>query len=283
MTGTGPTVLITGASRGIGRAIAVAFAAAGARLAVIDHPDADAAGLRSEVPGGQIDWYSQDLADTHLLVPLVDRIWAESGPVDVLVNNAGTAVLGHFNEIDTAAWRHLMAVNLDAPFFLSQRTAEHMVARGSGGRIIMISSKNGLVAEPGLVGYNASKGGLELMARSLAVELGRAGITVNTVCPGMIDTELAENFALDWPAFRQYYEEHIPAQSVLGSVEDVAAAVLYLASPGARYVTGTALVVDGGVLANQVPRLQFMNPYVSTLPAATGHHRSAAPAAGEKS
>lgn len=279
------TVLITGASRGIGRGIAVAFAASGARLAVIDHPDADPAGLAGELPDQRIDWYPADLADTDLLVPLVDRIWVESGPIDVLINNAGTAALGHFNEMDAVTWRQLMAVNLDAPFFLSQRTAEHMIARGRGGRIIMISSKNGLVAEPGLVAYNASKGGLELMARSLAVELGTAGITVNTVCPGMIDTELAENFALDWPAFRRYYEQHIPLRSTFGSVEDVAAAVLYLASPGARYVTGTALVVDGGVLANQVPRLQFMNPYVSTVRSGTDQNESpsAAPVAGEKS
>ena len=277
-------VMITGASRGIGRAIALAFDAIGAELVVLDHPDADRSVLLNAV-SGHVDWYAVDLADTDLLTPLVDRVWAQSGPVDVLVNNAGTAVLGHFNDIDVASWRHLMAVNLDAPFFLSQRMAEHMVDRGGGGRIIMISSKNGLVAEPGLAAYNASKGGLELMSRSLAVELGHAGITVNTVCPGMIDTDLAEDFDLDWPAFRRYYQEHIPLQSNFGSVEDVATAVLYLASPGARYVTGTALVVDGGVLANQVPRRQFMRPYTSRLPTDPDRKLSpsVAPAAGEKS
>ncbi|MET3805949.1 NAD(P)-dependent dehydrogenase (short-subunit alcohol dehydrogenase family) [Nakamurella sp. UYEF19] len=274
-------VLITGASRGIGRGIATAFAGSGAEVVVIDHPDADPGPLRRSLPGHEIKWYQQDLAFTLELPALVDRIWDESGPIDVLVNNAGVAVMGHFNEIPPAGWRQLMAVNLDAPFFLSQRLAEHMLAHGGGGRIIMISSKNGLVAEPGLAAYNASKGGLELMARSLAVELGYAGITVNTVCPGMIDTDLAEDFPLDWNAFRRYYEEHIPLNGTFGTVADVAAAVLYLASPGARYVTGTALVVDGGVLANQVPRAQFMNPYRSSI-GSPPTEESAMTAAGEQ-
>ncbi len=275
-------VLITGASRGIGRGIATALAGSGAELVVIDHPDADPEPLRASLPGHRISWYRQDLAEMDELSALVDRIWDECGPIDVLVNNAGVAVMGHFNEVRPDTWRHLMAVNLDAPFFLSQRLAEHMLARGSGGRIIMISSKNGLVAEPGLAAYNASKGGLELMARSLAVELGHAGITVNTVCPGMIDTHLAEEFPLDWNAFRRYYEEHIPLESTFGTIEDVAAAVLYLASPGARYVTGTALVVDGGVLANQVPRAQFMSPYRSSI-GSSPTTESATTTAGEQS
>ena len=151
-------------------------------------------------------------------------------------------------------------MNLDAVFALSQRTAALMIEDGRAGRIIMISSKNGQVAEQGLVAYNTSKAGLEMLARSLAVEVGAYGITVNSVCPGMIETPMADDFDLDWPAFRAYYDEHIPLAGGFGSPADVAGAVIFLASDAGRYVTGHSLVVDGGVLAQQVPRAQFMPP-----------------------
>ena len=135
-----------------------------------------------------------------------------------------------------------------------------MIEDAVAGRIIVVTSKNGLVAEPGLAAYNAAKGAAELAARSLALELGPHGITVNTVCPGMVDTGLAAGFDLDWESFLPYYREHIPLQGRFADPAEIAGPVVFLASDAASYVTGASLVVDGGVLAQQVPRLQFMTP-----------------------
>lgn len=266
LAGTG--VLLTGAAGGIGQALAVAFATAGARLLLVDRPGTpEPAALAAALDGLGADrvWLGQDLARTDELAGFVDETWDRHGPWEVLVNNAGVAQMARFNEVSVAAWREAMAVDLDAPFVLSARTAEHLVHEGRGGRIIMISSKNGLQAEPGLVAYNAAKGGLELMARSLAVELGAFGITVNTVCPGMVHTPFAGDFGLDWPRFEAYYREHIPLEHRFARPAEIAGPVLFLASSLASYVTGHALVVDGGVLANQVPREQFLPAYHDRL------------------
>lgn len=260
----GRTALITGAAGGIGRALALGLARAGADLALAErpgvHPTPELEAALAAT-GRRVRWYAQDLTDAASLPGFIDRIWDDAGGIDILVNNAGHATMDHFNRIDYAAWRATMAVDLDAPFLLSQRVAERMIHSGVQGRIIMISSKNGLQAEPGLAHYNAAKGGLELMARSLAVELGVHGITVNTVCPGMVDTGLAADFPLDWPAFERSYREHIPLQNRFARPEEMVGPVVFLASAAGSYVTGTSIVVDGGVLANQVPRLQFMQPF----------------------
>ncbi|NUR86552.1 MAG: SDR family oxidoreductase [Nonomuraea sp.] len=237
--------VVTGAARGIGRAIAGALT--DYRVVTVDLRGCD---------------YAFDLGDTEGLAGLVDTIREEHGPIHVLVNNAGVAVLQHFNEITVADWRAIMRVNCDAPFFLAKRAAEHMIADGVRGRIVNISSKNGLVAEAGLAHYNASKGALELITRSLAAELGPHGITVNAVAPGMIETPIDGDFPLDRAAFEAAWRERIPLGQY-GTPEDVAGAVVYLASAAARYVTGTTLVVDGGVLADQLPRQRFMPPFRS--------------------
>ncbi|MCG2797895.1 MAG: SDR family oxidoreductase [Cellulomonas sp.] len=266
LEGTG--VLLTGAAGGIGQALAIAFATAGSRLLLVDRPGTTepAALTRAlDALGATRVWLGQDLADTERLAEFVDTTWARHGPWDVLVNNAGIAQMARFNEVGLDGWRAAMAVDLDAPFVLSARTAEHLVHEGRRGRIVMISSKNGLQAEPGLVAYNAAKGGLELMARSLAVELGAFGITVNTVCPGMVHTPFAGDFGLDWPRFEAYYREHIPLENRFAQAAEIAGPVLFLASTLASYVTGHALVVDGGVLANQVPREQFLGPFHDRL------------------
>lgn len=262
----GQWAVVTGAAGGIGASIALGLATAGANLVLIDLPGADGlaeTAARAKAAGAVTHTIGFDLADTEGLTAVADRIWQETGGVHVLVNNAGTARLEHFNQISVQTWRAVMAVNADAVFFLSQRLAEHMIDDGIPGRIVCISSKNALMAEAGLAHYNASKAAVELIARSLACELGPYGITVNTVAPGMIDTGIAEDFGLD-PGFRPAWTARIPIGR-WGTPSDCVGAVLLLASSAGRYISGATIVVDGAVLAEQMPRQRFMAAYRSRL------------------
>lgn len=215
---------------------------------------------------GRNAWvYQQDLAETARVQELADRAWRDTGGLDILVNNAGIAYLEHFNQISYEHWRNTFAVHVDAMFFLTQRIAEHMIAAGIKGRIINLSSKNGFVADVGLAHYNAAKGAVELMTQSLAVELGPHGITVNTIAPGVIETDIVGEFDLDFESFIPYYNEHIPLEGRWGSVDDCSGVAVFLASQAAAYVTGQHIINDGGVLAQQLPRLRFMSPYRNTI------------------
>ncbi|MGC0418772.1 SDR family NAD(P)-dependent oxidoreductase [Embleya sp. AB8] len=261
-TVTGRTALVTGAAGGLGRAFAVALAAAGADVVLTDRPGVDLAETAALVrAGGRTAWIRPiDLSEPAALAGYVDGVRAEIGPLHILVNNAGTAALERFNEITVASWRRVLAVNLDAVFFLSQRVAEHMIADRVAGRIIAVTSKNAHVAEAGLAHYNASKAGVDLLVQSLAVELAPHGITVNAVAPGMVETPIDGEFPLDREPFEAAYRERIPLGRY-ATPDECAGAVVFLASPAASYVTGTRIVVDGGVLADQLPRLRYMPPY----------------------
>jgi gluconate 5-dehydrogenase len=161
-----------------------------------------------------------------------------------------------------------MAVNVDAVFFLTKRVAELMIAGGIKGRIINVSSANGFCAEAGHAHYNASKGALELLTQTFAIELGKHGITANTICPGIIETEIIEEIALS-SDYLTYFKQHVPLESRLGTVEECVGAVLLFASRAGSYITGQHLIIDGGVMCEQVPRLPFMDPYRSTIKSAT--------------
>ncbi|MFD7552130.1 SDR family NAD(P)-dependent oxidoreductase [Streptomyces sp. NPDC059816] len=265
----GRTALVTGAARGLGRAFAVGLAEAGADLVLVDLPGAP--GLAEteaavQALGRRTHTYAQDLARTEELATLADRIRTDLDRTpDVLVNNAGTAALERFNTITPASWQQIMRVNVDAVFFLSQRIAEHMIADGVRGRIITVTSKNALVAEAGLAHYNASKAAAQLLTETLAVELAPHGITANTLAPGMVDTPIDGEFPFDREAFESAYRERIPLGRYADPDECVGA-LLLLASDAGAYLTGSRLVVDGGVLADQMPRTRFMPPYRSALP-----------------
>ncbi|MFF3735638.1 SDR family NAD(P)-dependent oxidoreductase [Streptomyces sp. NPDC002476] len=264
---TGRTAVVTGAARGLGRAFAVGLAEAGADLVLVDLPGAegiDATAARVEALGRRARVYGQDLADIDALPGFVDAVRAEAGPLHILVNNAGTAALERFNEITPASWSHIMRVNVDAVFFLSQRVAEHMTADRVAGRIITITSKNALVAEAGLAHYNASKAAAQLLTETLAVELAPHGITANTLAPGMVETPIDGEFPFDREAFEAAYRERIPLGRYARPDECVGA-LLLLASDAGAYLTGARLVVDGGVLADQMPRTSFMPPYRNTV------------------
>ncbi|MGW1819856.1 SDR family NAD(P)-dependent oxidoreductase [Streptomyces sp. NPDC002125] len=264
---TGRTAVVTGAARGLGRSFALGLAEAGADVVLVDLPGADGAGETAaavEALGRRCWAYGQDLADIEALAGFADTVRAEAGPLHILVNNAGTAALERFNEITPASWSRIMRVNVDAVFFLSQRVAEHMTADGLAGRIITITSKNALVAEAGLAHYNASKAAAQLLTETLAVELAPHGITANTLAPGMVETPIDGEFPFDREAFEAAYRERIPLGRYARPDECVGA-LLLLASDAGAYLTGTRLVVDGGVLADQMPRMRFMPPYRNTI------------------
>lgn len=257
---TGKIALVTGGSRGIGRAIAIGLAEHGADVAIVYRsakPEADSAAEAIRKLGRRAWLYQQDLARTEELPDLAERIWNECGRIDVLVNNAGMAYLEHFDEITLEHWRHVMAVNVDAVFFICQAVAKRMIADGIKGRVINVSSTNGFVAEAGLAHYNAAKGGVELLTQSLAIEFGAHGITVNTIAPGIIETEIAGDFNVD-PALFDSCREHIPLEHRLGRIDECVGAAVFLASDAASYMTGQHLIIDGGLLCEQMPRLRFM-------------------------
>lgn len=258
LTLEGKTALVSGGSRGIGSDIALALAAAGADVAILyrqraAEAEAVIAAIRGHGRRGLA--VQQDVADIDALPQAVERVVAELGSLDILVNNAGIADLVPFTRVDRALMERTLRVNVMAPFFLAQAAALRMMQAGRGGRIINITSTNGLVAEALLSPYNASKGAMELLTKSLAIELGPHGITVNSVAPGLIATEIAEDYPLR-PQFWEYAKEHIPLGK-LGQPRDVAGAVVFLAGEAGGYITGQHIVVDGGLLAEQFPRMQF--------------------------
>ncbi|HWD70679.1 MAG TPA: SDR family oxidoreductase [Solirubrobacteraceae bacterium] len=233
--------LITGAARGIGRACAERLAADGHRALVADRAGADAAA--AAIDGAQA--YTADLSDAEQTLALADRVLADHGRCDVLINNAAFLGLYALEQLDLDTWRAFQRVNVEAPFLLCSRILPAMAQHG-GGRVINIVS-NTLWEPPaaGMVPYITTKGALLGMTRALAVEWGRRGVTVNAVAPGLTRTPATIS---DMP--EQAFAE-VRAQQALDrelSPDDIAGAVSYLASDAAAAVTGQALRVDGGLV-----------------------------------
>jgi NAD(P)-dependent dehydrogenase (short-subunit alcohol dehydrogenase family) len=240
---TGQVAIVTGAGRGIGHDLARALAACGAVvLAGVREPEV--ADVAWEAPGGGgVRPLRLDVTDVPGVRAAVDAAVAEQGRIDVLVNNAGLGGNHDALEVTEADWDEMMAVNLRGVFFMSQAVGRHMVERGYG-RIVNISSQAGLVGIRRHAVYSASKGGLNLLTKVLALEWAPHGVTVNAIAPTWIYTPgTAER--LDDPAFLAGVLERIPIGRV-GTTADVAAAVIFLASRAAGLVTGAILPVDGG-------------------------------------
>ena len=243
---TGRVALVTGASRGLGLAMAQALAAAGAQVILAARDAARLAevaqGIRRR--GGQADCEAFDLLDEAAVTAVVPRIVARHGRLDILLNNAGICLWGGLLESTLADWRRTLDTNLTAVYLLAREAARPMMAQRSG-RIINIGSYVSVIGRERLTAYVASKHGLAGLTKSLAGELGRYGITCNGIAPGFFQTEMA-TLILNDPARARIFTEAI-AMGRWGRPEELAGAAVFLASDAASYVNGHMLHVDGGV------------------------------------
>ena len=238
-------VFVTGASRGIGRAIALVFARAGARVALASRTAEQLQEVADEVcaAGGEALVVPTDVAVAAEVDRAVERVVAEWGRLDVLINNAGLIDFGPLHQIEPAAWDRVIGANLTGAYLCSRAAAAVMECQ-QGGQIVNITSVSAQTGGvSGGVHYTASKGGLAAMTKTLARDLAPHGITVNAISPGQIDTDPE----LLSPEQRQEVTAMIPLGR-LGEPEEIAYAALFLASPMAEYITGTTLDVNGGIL-----------------------------------
>jgi 3-oxoacyl-[acyl-carrier protein] reductase len=243
---TGQLALVTGASRGIGQAIAVRLAACGATVAGVAR---SLDGLRPTLQairdtGGSAEGYAVNVADSVEVQRVVDEIEAKSQRIHVLVNNAGVTRDGLMLRMDDRAWQEVIDTNLKGTFLFSRAVGVCMM-RARYGRIINISSVAGLVGNPGQANYSASKAGVIGFSKTVARELGSRGVTVNVVAPGFITTDMTNVLP---EKLKTEVKERIPLRR-FGTPEDIADIVCYLASPGASYITGQVIAVDGGMTA----------------------------------
>jgi len=246
----GKVAMVTGAGRGIGKAIALGLAEAGADVGLISRTLSELEAVAREITslGRRSSAVAADLTATDGIQSVVEELGEKLGGVDILVNNAGINIPQEALDVTVEAWDQIMDINLKASFFLSQAVGRVMIDQGRGGRIINISSQTGTVALIKRSAYCASKAGLDLVTKVLALEWASHGILVNGVAPTFIETELSKGFLAD-PQFREYALAKNLLKK-LGKPEDVVGAVIYLASPASSLVTGHVLLVDAGWTAH---------------------------------
>jgi NAD(P)-dependent dehydrogenase (short-subunit alcohol dehydrogenase family) len=242
---TGRSAVVTGATRGLGRAFARALAEAGADIVVVGRDEVAAAEVEKEL--AEIGRRSCTVIADITSRPEVERVLAMAverfGAVDVLVNNAGACIHRPALEVTDEEWRHVMDVNLDALWTACQVFGRHMVERGSGSIVNIGSISGQIVNRPQWQpAYNASKAAVHQLTRSLAAEWGPVGVRVNALAPGYIKTDMA---AVDEPQYRRYWIEDA-AQQRYATPEELGPAIVFLASDASSFVTGSVLVIDGG-------------------------------------
>jgi 3-oxoacyl-[acyl-carrier protein] reductase len=240
----GQVAIVTGSSRGLGRAMAESLAACGARVACVAR---DATRLAETVnaiqaEGGQAEAFVCDVTDREAVDTLVDRLAEQWGRLDILVNNAGITRDTLLPRMSDDEWDAVLTTNLRSAFLWCRAASRHMM-RARSGRIINVSSVSGLIGNPGQTNYSASKAGLIGLTRSLSRELAGRKVTINAVAPGFIESDMTATLG---PAIVDEAKKRIPAKR-LGTAAEVAAAVIFLASPAAAYITGHVLTVDGGM------------------------------------
>jgi 3-oxoacyl-[acyl-carrier protein] reductase len=237
--------VVTGAGRGIGRAIALKFAAEGADVVCVSRTPENSEKVANEIGAlGRKAWaFAVDVADSAAVNAAAVKILADCGNVNILVNNAGVTRDGLLMRMSDEDWDTVLNTNLKGAFFFT-KAFSRAFARQRSGRIINISSVIGLIGNAGQCNYAASKAGLIGFTQSVAKELASRGITVNAIAPGFIETDMTSELK---PEMRDAILKQIPLGS-FGLAEDIAGAALFLASPAARYVTGQVLTVDGGMV-----------------------------------
>lgn len=242
--------IITGAGHGIGKATAAKFLKEGARVLLCDisgeRVESTVAELQSE---GDVFGLTGDVCDEAFADNVLKAAIERFDAVNVLVSNVGIASFEPFVEHSTASWNRTLNVNLTSMFVLGQKVARHMIEVGKGGAIVNMASTNAHMGEAGLAAYNASKGGVLMLTKTMAIELAPHGIRVNCVAPGHINTGLAEAGGIDEEALRDYLRK-IPLRRA-GLPEEVANLFAFLASDEASFINGTSVIIDGGQLAEQ--------------------------------
>lgn len=248
--------LVTGAGAGIGRAIALALANEGATLAVADIDLAAAQRTASDAAGNRGLAIEADCGDVASIDAMVSRVVNDLGRVDIIVNNAGVTRYSYIMDLTEADWDRIHRVNAKGVFFCLQRAAKSMIEQKTGGRIINIASISGRgYAGASNAAYAASKGAVIALTKMAAQQLGRYDINVNAICPGVTRTELGQRNAVGRAAQRGITVEELQAEQERGipigranTPEDIAAMAVFLASPGARNITGQSYNVDGGLV-----------------------------------
>jgi len=246
----GKVAIVTGAARGIGRAIALRCGQEGARVVVVDLRDDE--GHQTvrliEAAGGKAIFIRTDVSDGAQVQAMVDLVVEQWGAIHILVNDAGICPFEDFLEMSESLWDQVLDVNLKGYFLCSQAVARVMVERGVKGRIIAVSSISSEFGGSSQAHYCASKAGINLLVKSMAISLGRHGITCNAVLPGTVETDINREALAD-PAVRDYWSKRAPLGR-LGQPEDIAGPVLFFASDDSEWCTGSMLVVDGGTSVN---------------------------------
>lgn len=249
----GKVALVTGASRGIGRAVSIGFAKAGARVVLSSRKQADLDNVAAEIKklGGEALPIAAHAAKADEINNVVSAIVAKYGKIDILFNNAGTSpAVGPIIDAEERLWDSVMNLNLRGYWLMAKAVAKIMIDRKNGGSIINCGSVDAIRPEKYVGVYAISKAGVVMLTKVLASELGEYNIRVNSLCPGATRTKLVESQFVIWPDKLQEFKKHIPLRR-MAEPEEMVGACIYMASDAASYLTGHEIIVDGGMLISE--------------------------------
>lgn len=245
----GRTALVTGSSRGIGRALATGLLEAGCVVVLNGRDDRILEATRAELAagtGGEARTACFNVTDGSAVAAAIDQIERQVGPIDILVNNTGTQARAPFTQFEDDDWHRLIETNLTGAFLVGREVARRMVPRGQG-KIVNVCSLQSEVARPGIAPYAATKGALKMLTKGMCADLGPSGLQVNGIGPGYVVTELTRDL-VDDPGFSSWVRARTPAGR-WGQVSDLVGTLIFLCSPASDFVNGQIVYVDGGMLA----------------------------------